>query len=72
MTKGRLAFELLHSFTELAEKHPDTALVLATAFFIGMVEKSIKDKGDDPLREILIKSGEGLRGITVHAVDDGK
>ena len=50
--------ELLHdAFAEFASEYPQSALVLVTGLFVGLLEYNVEDQGGDKNREMYIDGG---------------
>ncbi len=67
MKKEQYEVQLEEGFADFASEYPQSALVLVTGLFVGLLEFLVKDQGGDETLEIKI-DGNGKRDITVHAV----
>ena len=59
---------LQESFIDFAHDHPQAALTLITGLFVGLLEHTVKQQGEDHKKEITIDGGE-FRGITLHPIN---
>jgi hypothetical protein len=66
MDKEEQQEELQDAFAEFAAEYPQSALVLITGLFVGLLEYSVELQGGDSGKEIRI-DGCGKRDITLHA-----
>ena len=66
MDKEEQQEELQEAFAAFAAKYPQSALVLITGLFVGLLEYSVKEQGGDETLAIKI-DGCGMRDITVSA-----